>query len=202
MRYYISDLHFFHENLNARMDCRGFDSAGAMNEYMIKRWNGKVRKNDEVIILGDLSLGSATQTNELLARLKGRLYLIVGNHDRYLDRPEFDRERFEWIRSYEELSDNGRKVVLSHYPIICYNGQYRLDADGKPKTYMLHGHIHDSQDRRLVELFQAITRTTTFINAAGVERHIPCHLINCFCVYSDYEPLTLDEWLAVHARRG
>ena len=44
MRYYIADLHFCHENLNTRMDCRGFESGEAMNEYMIAQWNSRVRK--------------------------------------------------------------------------------------------------------------------------------------------------------------
>ena len=35
MRYYISNLHFFHENMNTKMDKRGFESVEAMNEYMI-----------------------------------------------------------------------------------------------------------------------------------------------------------------------
>lgn len=35
MRYYIADLHFFHGNLNTKMDHRGFESPEAMNEYMI-----------------------------------------------------------------------------------------------------------------------------------------------------------------------
>ncbi len=35
MRYYIADLHFFHERLNRQMDDRGFESGEAMNEYMI-----------------------------------------------------------------------------------------------------------------------------------------------------------------------
>ena len=37
MRYYISDLHFFHESLNTQMDCRGFKDAAQMNAYMIKQ---------------------------------------------------------------------------------------------------------------------------------------------------------------------
>ena len=41
MRYYISDLHFFHENMNTRMDKRGFESVEVMNEYMISQWNKK-----------------------------------------------------------------------------------------------------------------------------------------------------------------
>ncbi len=52
MRYYIADCHFFHEALNREMDHRGFASVEEMNEYMIKRWNEKVRNRDEVVIFG------------------------------------------------------------------------------------------------------------------------------------------------------
>lgn len=55
MRYYIADCHFFHGALNEKMDGRGFENAEKMNEYMIHQWNSRVRNNDEVIILGDLS---------------------------------------------------------------------------------------------------------------------------------------------------
>ena len=57
MRYYIADPHFFHGNLNTKMDHRGFAGADEMNTYMLQKWNEKVRKNDEVVILGDLSWG-------------------------------------------------------------------------------------------------------------------------------------------------
>lgn len=76
MRYYIADLHFFHAAMNSKMDCRGFADVEQMNEYMIRKWNGKVRKNDEVVIIGDFSWGSPEETTELLKRLNGRLYLI------------------------------------------------------------------------------------------------------------------------------
>ena len=73
--------------MNTKMDCRGFANAEEMNEYMIRKWNGKVRKNDEVVIISDLSWGTAEQTNELLTMLNGRLYLIIGNHDRFVRQP-------------------------------------------------------------------------------------------------------------------
>lgn len=195
MRYYISDLHFFHSAMNERMDHRGFQTVEEMNEYMITKWNSKVRKNDDVVIIGDLSWGNAEETNTLLKRLNGRLYLIQGNHDRFLTNKGMDATRFKWIKQYEELADNKRKVILCHYPIMCYNGQYRRDENGNPKTYMLYGHVHDTQDQRLLEQFQEITRNTLTRNAQGEEQHIPCNMINCFCKYSDYEPLTLDEWI-------
>ena len=125
MRYYISDLHFFHESLNTQMDCRGFKDAAQMNAYMIKQWNSRVRPKDEVVILGDFSVGKAKETNEVLSQLNGTLYMIKGNHDSYLKDSEFNKERFVWIKPYAEMHDNRRKVVLSHYPIFCYNGQYR-----------------------------------------------------------------------------
>lgn len=201
MRYYIADLHFFHEAMNTRMDRRGFGSAEEMNEYMLEKWNAKVRNKDEVVIIGDLSWGTAEETNGLLGRLKGKLFLIQGNHDKFLRNKELDAGRFQWIKPYEELSDSRRKVILCHYPILCYNGQYRLDEEGNPRTYMLHGHVHDTHDQRLLEQFQEITRQTVVTDAAGNTRSIPCNLINCFCKYSDYVPLTLDEWIACERAR-
>ena len=202
MRYYISDLHFFHGALNEKMDGRGFADTADMNACMISQWNRKVRRNDEVVILGDLSIGKGEETNWVLNQLKGRLYLIEGNHDRFLKDASFRPERFVWIKPYAEMHDNGRKVILSHYPILCYNGQYRADEDGAPKTYMLYGHVHDTMDERLVNRFIEETRQTERLLCGSAEpQKIPCHLINCFCMFSDYTPLTLDEWIAVDAKR-
>lgn len=201
MRYYIADLHFYHRTLNDHMDCRGFDSVEDMNEYMIEQWNKKVNKNDEVVVLGDFCWGNAQQTQEILDRLKGKIYLIVGNHDRFLEDKKFDSSRFVWIRHYAELNENRRKVILSHYPIACYNGQYRKDENGNPKTYMLHGHIHKTQDQQLIDYFEEYVKQQTHLSIGGEVENIPCHFINCFCMYSDYQPMTLDEWLEIDRKR-
>ncbi|MCF0115114.1 MAG: metallophosphoesterase family protein, partial [Erysipelotrichaceae bacterium] len=192
MRYYISDLHFYHENLNTMMDKRGFKNVEEMNEYMISQWNKRVHKNDEVVILGDFSLERGEKTNELLKRLKGKKYLVVGNHDRYLKDKAFDKTLFQGIAPYMELNDNKRKIVLSHYPVFCYDGQYRLDEEGNPKTYMLYGHVHNTYDEVLVNHFQYLTKQQKrLVYNSGEERPIPCNMINCFCMFSDYVPLTL-----------
>lgn len=201
MRYYIADLHFFHGTLNDKMDCRGFASAEEMNCYMINQWNKRVRSCDEVVILGDFSIGKANDTNQILEQLNGTLYLIEGNHDQYLKRGEFHAHRFKWIKPYAEIYDNRRKVILCHYPIICYNGQYRLDEKDRPKTYMLYGHVHDTIDQRLVEQFQKETRKTEREMFKIGVRNIPCNMLNCFCMYSDYVPWTLDEWIQFHKER-
>lgn len=190
MRYYIADCHFGHEKVRL-LDGRPFKTVEEMDEYMIDRWNQVVcKKKDEVVILGDFCMRKGARVNELLSRLNGKKYLITGNHDRiFLKDKEFDAGLFEWIRPYAELHDNNRKVVLSHYPIICYNGQYHGKAG-----YMLYGHVHNTKDYQNVCRFVRETRQTTY----GEENMtISCNLINCFAVFSDYRPLTLDQWILV-----
>jgi calcineurin-like phosphoesterase family protein len=203
MRYYIADLHFCHSNLNEYMDCRGFESGEAMDEYMIQQWNSRVRNNDEVVILGDFCISpKGAEVNALLERLQGKKYLIVGNHDRYLNSRKFDRKLFKWIEPYQELNDNKRKLILSHYPVMCYNGQYHRNGDGMPKTYMLYGHVHNTLDEYLINDFQNQLRQYKR-PLRGFEEmvSIPCQMINCFCMFSDYVPLTLDEWIQVDRER-
>lgn len=201
MRYYIADTHFFHKALNTKMDCRGFADAYEMNEYIIHQWNSKVRKSDEVVILGDFSWGNAEETMSVLEQLNGKLYLITGNHDRFIKDKKMDLSRFIWIKDYAELHENKRKVVLCHYPIVCYNGQYRKDINGNPSTYMLHGHIHQTHDQELLDHYQAYVASQMHTCIDGSIEPIPMQMINCFCMYSDYKPMTLDEWIEIDKKR-
>lgn len=192
MRYYIADCHFFHEKVRL-MDKRPFESLEEMHEVMIQRWNERVGKKDEIVILGDFSMGRAEETMGILQRLQGKKYLIRGNHDnRYLHGSnKFDRQLFQSIEFYQEMHDNKRKVILCHYPVICYNGQYRGDV-----TYMLYGHVHETMDYQNVQKFIQQTRETKLPEEHSMET-IPCNMINCFCGRSNYTPLTLDEWIAL-----
>ncbi len=203
MRYYISDCHFFHRSLLQTMDRRPFSSVEEMNETMIEKWNSRVGKNDDVVILGDLSLGKGKETNEVLQRLNGHLFLVRGNHDdRYLCDSEFDASRFEWVRDYTELHDNKKKICLMHYPVFCYNRQNSLNKEGIPNSYMLFGHIHNTYDQVLVDSFITQTRNTKRLLAHHEEEtNIPCQMINCFCMYSNYTPLTLEEWVECDRER-
>ena len=132
-----------------------------------------------MVILGDFSYGKAEETNKVLEQLKGILCLVEGNHDQFGHRKGYNAARFKWIRPYTELNDNNRKVILCHYPILCYNDQYLFDGNGNPRTYMLYGHVHNTWDEELMAQ----------------------QMINCFCMYSDYTPLTLDEWIELDAKR-
>ena len=175
-----------------------------MHQYIIKKWNEKVGINDEVYIVGDVSFGNGYLTNELLKQLNGKKHLVIGNHDgKLLKGNALDRSLIASTRDYYEIDDNGRRVILSHYPMMFYNGQYRTDETGRAKTYMLYGHIHDTQDMRLMEQLLEVARNFTFVNKhSGETCHIPFNLINCFCMYSDFTPLTLDEWIANDRANG
>ena len=69
---YISDMHFFHDNLNHRMDCRGFKNAEELNAHMIRQWNSRVTDKDEVFLLGDFSAGYCIGTTHILEKLSGK----------------------------------------------------------------------------------------------------------------------------------
>lgn len=197
MRRYIADCHFGHCNMNTKMDKRGFNSVEEMDEYMIKQWNSVVRKNDEVVILGDFSYYDGTTTNKILRRLNGKKCLVEGNHDyRFLKDKNFDQNLIHWVKPYAELNDDNRKVICSHYPIMFYNGQYRKMEDGSPKSYMLYGHVHISQDFTLMQqMLKTAENFQYFCEHTEENTSVPFNMINCFCVFSNYIPLTLDEWI-------
>ncbi|MBO4219167.1 MAG: metallophosphoesterase family protein [Erysipelotrichaceae bacterium] len=200
MKYYISDPHF-HHRFCEDMDHRGFETMFEMHEYMIRKWNERVTDDDDVFVVGDFSFGNGRETWEILNRLRGKITLVEGNHDGfYLDDREFT-DTFENVAVYYEIRDGSREVILCHYPMPFYNHQYRRDREGQPLTYMLYGHIHNTFDEYY--LSKVIERLSE-VERYGIDGQIektPFRLINTFCMYSDYVPLTLDEWIVVDGRR-
>ena len=96
-----------------------------------------VNDADEVYILGDFAYrGQAEQVNDILKKLKGRKYLIKGNHELYLKDRDFDASAFEWIKDYHVLKYKDARFVLFHFPILEW-AYYHY------KTAHLHGHIHN-----------------------------------------------------------
>lgn len=137
-RFYISDPHFFHENIIHLCD-RPFKSVEEMNETIVTNWNSVVEKGDLVYILGDFAMRwqDPKQVYDILERLNGQKFLVRGNHDRLHKDAKF-RSYFEFIKDYETVNDDGRMVVLFHYPIEDWNGRFR-------GSYHLFGHIHQNE---------------------------------------------------------
>ena len=132
--FYIADLHFGHKNI-IRFDNRPFDSVEDMNATLIENWNKKVKAGDTVYILGDLCWGKETEWIEILDKLNGNKVLFRGNHDlKQMSRTL--KDKFLYIKDRHEISDCGKKLILSHYPEMAYKSSYN------PNVFMLHGHVH------------------------------------------------------------
>ena len=104
MKYYISDMHFFHKNVTKEgnnFDNRPFNSLAEMHQYMKEKWNSKITNGDTVYILGDIAMrGTNEELIALVAQLKGRKVLIKGNHDEMCIRDS--EQKVELIRDEQE----------------------------------------------------------------------------------------------------
>lgn len=135
MIYFIADNHFFHSLASSN---RGFDSSSEMDMFMIKRWNNKIKDTDDVYILGDFAFDpKGNKIAQLIQSLKGRLHLILGNHDLFVDRlSDTDTQNmFVEVCQYKEIKYNRIKFILFHYPIR----EWKFKKFG---SIHLHGHQH------------------------------------------------------------
>lgn len=139
MNYYISDLHLFHNNI-IKLCNRPFKS---MDEIILKNYNSVVKDTDTVYFLGDVIF---TKTNsdqekaiEFFSKFKGNKILIAGNHDFLSLKNNKFRKLFSKIENYLEIYDNGKKVILFHYPIEEWNGFFK-------DSIHLYGHVHNNNN--------------------------------------------------------
>ena len=130
MIYFTADLHFHHQNIIAHAK-RPFSSVEEMDRVLAENWNRRVAPQDEVYILGDLTLEGAAQAAELLWQLNGQKYLVRGNHDRFTGQADFPPEQLVWVRDYYELCQDHQRLILCHYPFLEWNHALHL-----------HGHRH------------------------------------------------------------
>lgn len=141
---FTSDPHYNHKKI-IEYSNRPFSSVEEMNEEMIKRYNDRVGTNDNVLFLGDIFFGGGFK---ILPRLKGKKYLVRGNHD--------SGDAFKLVEmGFEIVSDRlffmmaGRKIVANHYDAWNYRSiwddrfedrRYKISEDST--EILLHGHTH------------------------------------------------------------
>ena len=147
--YFTSDLHFGHYNITKYCPLtRGhFSTTDEMNEEIIKNCNDVVGPDDNLYILGDVSMHNPSLAIKMLKRMNGKKFLVLGNHDKVKGKKEALQEFydcFEWVEEYKEIyvqdlsipsGKKRQKIIMSHYAFRVWNGQVR-------GTWMLYGHSH------------------------------------------------------------
>lgn len=133
--YFISDTHFYHNGV-LKYSNRPFANVEEMNEALINNWNSKISSRSHIFHLGDLTFGNRANTELVLSKLNGQKYLILGNHDRGMNR---FKHHFIWIKDYHEMTVmdlcHQQKIILFHYPIGSWNKCHY-------GSWQLHGHCH------------------------------------------------------------
>ena len=133
-----SDLHFGHKNImsfcpDSRRRFR--NDVDYMTEAMIKEWNDLIEPADTVYILGDVAFLSGHNAALVMMRLNGIKILVEGNHDRKTLMDVNFRNEFKEVHKYLDITYNGTKVVMFHYPIAEGDQMHRGSVH-------LHGHLH------------------------------------------------------------
>lgn len=184
--FYIADLHLGHSN-SIKFDNRPFESVKEMDQTLIDNWNKVVSDEDTVYILGDFCWSkSELKWIQILNKLKGEKVLIRGNHDlRYFSSSL--QPMFKCIKDYDEIKDNGKRVILSHYPIPFYRAAYN------PDMIHLYGHIHTSLENNFMEhLREYIDQNDN----RGESKHKgQFYNVGCMMPWMNYTPKTLEEIL-------
>lgn len=153
--FFTSDTHFGHENI-IKFCKRPFSSVEEMNEALVENWNKVVSDTDTVFHLGDFAFGGSSVWNSILSRLKGQIYLVIGNHDVKGIRQGYIN-RFISVVPQMQIQIEKRSIYLNHYPFLCYGGSYRNPENA---VWQLFGHVHSGPEcsgldySRLTNLFQ------------------------------------------------
>ncbi len=145
-------LHYRHNPSweNPIWKMRGFNSSEEHDQAIIQNWNSKASDKTIGFLLGDTVFGkdgASTLMHLAQALQYSKLYIMPGNHqagwkqlfesvDQNIYKSPHGGEMI-FVPNYLEAYVNGQPIVMSHYPILSWNGQ------GKG-SWMLFSHVHGS----------------------------------------------------------
>lgn len=125
-RWFISDMHFSDKRFDVFY--RPFKTLEEQHETIIKNWNSLIASEDEVYILGDVSIDD--EGLNFMDQLNGYKILIKGNYDEPRNQ-ELLKTKFNEIYENLVIDINEKPVHLVHYP-----------NQGKAHLFNIVGHIH------------------------------------------------------------
>ena len=194
--YFIGDLHLFAKSQtnegSVNYDGRPFDTVAEMNRTILENHNARVTNGDTIIFVGDISMrGRSDELVGLVAKMKGKKILVRGNHDSTDDYRY--AKLFEEITDYKEMSiafgGKAYKVVVCHYPILCWRDQHR-------GTILLYAHTHNSVEDDFFQDCIARMNASEELNLrrSGGQKIVAINT-GCMKPYMGYTPRTLQEML-------
>ena len=143
--WFTSDLHFWHKNICKYCD-RPYGNIEDMNQAIIDNWNSVVKDDDMVFVLGDLGFCGIEKLKPLMTQLKGKIYLLQGNHDsNKIVLKLFEEDIIEGFERLASLIITGdeecpnQELILCHFPMIDW-------ANKERGSWMIHGHQHQRPD--------------------------------------------------------
>lgn len=112
-----------------------------MDKWLVDLWNSQVTKKDTVYILGDFSFHTAEENKQLLGKLNGNKFLILGNHDGNSDSLVNYFRQITQIKEVKYKDESGETFCfeLCHYAMVTWNRK-------EHGTIQLHGHSHGNLD--------------------------------------------------------
>ena len=140
--WFTSDTHFNHKNIIKYCN-RPFSSVEEMNDTMISNWNQLVKPEDTIFHLGDFAFGRSESIKSILSSLNGRKILVLGNHDRSLQRMR--------DLGFDVVSRRYRRCYIGRSLIMCHKVQHASKCE-----FALVGHVHDAWKFRTVNNIKAM----------------------------------------------
>lgn len=139
MIFFSSDYHFGHDK-EFLWGPRGLPSMFANSQAIVGNHNAIVKDEDDVYVLGDLMLGDNEYGLQMIKSLKGKLHIILGNHD-----TDTRIKLYEQLPNVVEITyAKVIKVGKQHY-FLCHYPTMTANYDDKPyHNHMinLYGHTH------------------------------------------------------------
>lgn len=134
----ISDTHFGHRNI-----IRYGERPESHEAIMLSNWIERVGEDDQILHLGDVTMGAPARWEKIISRLPGEKFLMKGNHDHRDDAP-YERAGFTIVRPFiwRPNSEKSIGVAITHEPIGTKwsPGGFPLDD----WNVNIHGHVHQT----------------------------------------------------------
>lgn len=147
--FWVADTHINHRNYCRGVSswsntdrCLPFDDLEEMNAAIINSINERVNHDDHLFIIGDFSLGKASEIPKHRERINCQnIHLILGNHCKVIRKSPELQSLFSSVQDYLEIyvhdPSGNKQINMFHYPMKSWNNSHKL-------SWALTGHVHGS----------------------------------------------------------